>query len=282
MGSAQAVWELSRAVLSDGDGIVAVFKVYMDESGVHDGSPVVTVGAYLARPREWKKWTTQWNIAKRPIKIFHAADAANLQGEFKGWQDSDRDELVKRLLPVIAERPMPGIVIGIHLHEYNKVLQARPDLEGLFGTPYAACFQWLVQTIMFHQTNSDRRDRIAFVHECNNFQGEALEAFNYVKTYSNPNECPIGILFGEKKDYVPLQAADVLAYEGNKRMRDPSRPERRPWKILTADDQIYAAHYGRENMPDLISRLDKIKQGKIGEVVLNSRWKKFLTPSFLV
>ena len=46
-----------------------MLKIYMDESGTHDGSPVVTVGAYMARPKEWAGWTTKWNIAKKP-KIY--------------------------------------------------------------------------------------------------------------------------------------------------------------------------------------------------------------------
>jgi hypothetical protein len=40
----------------------------MDESGVHDGSPVIAVAAYVARPRQWQDWTKRWNVAKRPIK----------------------------------------------------------------------------------------------------------------------------------------------------------------------------------------------------------------------
>jgi hypothetical protein len=27
-----------------------MLKIYMDESGIDDGAPVVTVGAYIARP----------------------------------------------------------------------------------------------------------------------------------------------------------------------------------------------------------------------------------------
>ena len=101
MGSAQHVWELSCAVLADQDGWVAVFKVYMDESGTHVGSPAITVGAYFARPTVWRDWTKDWNAAKRPIRVFHAADCQALEEEFKGWTPEARDTLVKRILPVL-------------------------------------------------------------------------------------------------------------------------------------------------------------------------------------
>jgi len=228
MSSARDVWELSRAVLADNDGMVAVLKVYMDETGTHDDSPIVAVGAYVGRPRAWKEWTKRWNIAKRPINVYHATDAQNLHGEFEGWSEHDRDELVKRILPVIAETGFPGIVIGINMIEFKEAMDGRDDLSGVFGSPYEACFQWLVQSMMYIQWQTGSKERIAFVHECNDYQQEALQAFSYIKKHCNPQQSPIGILFGDKANYAPLQAADILAYEGNKRMRDPGRPERRP------------------------------------------------------
>jgi len=276
MASAQQVLELSRAVLGEQDGLVVVLRVYMDESGVHDGSPVVTVAAYVAPPRGWQTWTKNWNVAKRPIKVFHAVDAQNLRNEFEGWSETDRDELVKRCLPVIVATDFPGIVIGIHMDEYRKAFAGRDDLLRFVGTPYAACFQWVVQSLMFLQSRTRNRERFAFVHENNDYQHEALESFNYVKQYGNPQGTPIGIMFGAKADYPPLQAADILAYEGNKRMRDPDRPERRPWKVLNPDGRILAAQYGRNNMHELVSRLEKIRDGKINEIPLNVGWRKYL------
>src|SRR5271169_1061412 len=120
----------------------------MDESGVHDGSSVITVGAYVGRPGQWQDWTKRWNAAKRPIRVVHAVDCQNLTGEFKGWEAPARDELVKRLLPVIADTDIPGVIVGVQMHEFEKAIKGRDDLRLIFGTPYAACFQWVVQIIM--------------------------------------------------------------------------------------------------------------------------------------
>ena len=118
--------------LADQNEEVAVLKVYLDESGVHDGSPVLTVAAYIARPRTWQAWTKKWNAAKRPIKIYHAADAANLRGEFRGWTHDRVDELVKKLLPTIVGAELRGIVIGIQMDEFRKAIAGRDDLLEMF------------------------------------------------------------------------------------------------------------------------------------------------------
>jgi len=265
-------------LLAEADGEVIVLKVAMDESGVHDESPVVTVGAYVARPVQWQNWTKRWNVAKRPIKVFHAVDCQNLVGEFKGWDEGKRNDLVKRCLPVIAEGDFPGVVVGIQMHEFEMALAGRDDLKSIFGTPYTACFQWVVQIIMNFALGAGNRERIGFVHEFNDYRQEALEAFGWIKKHGNPLGNIVGLQFADKKDYVPLQAADILAYEGNKRLRDPSRRERRSWTALDPDkSRIFAAYYGRDNMSGLIQRLEMIRDGRVSEIDLGQDgpdWKR--------
>lgn len=159
----------------------------------------------------------------------------------------------------MAESDFPGVVIGIQMDEFRKAMAGRDDLCAISGTPYTACFQWVVQTILNLATEARSEERIAFVHECNDYQYEALEVFGWVKRHANPGRRVIGLLFADKQDYTPLQAADMLAYEGNKRMREPVRPARRPWQRLNPDGRIIAMHYGRENMDELIDRLEKIR-----------------------
>jgi hypothetical protein len=94
-------------VLGEADGHVSVIKVAMDESGVDDNTSVITVAGYVARPKMWRDWTKRWNIAKRPIRVFHAADCANFHGEFKGWAAERRDPLVIQLLDVMEASDIP-------------------------------------------------------------------------------------------------------------------------------------------------------------------------------
>lgn len=260
MASAQLVWELSRAFLADRPGDVAVLKAYLDESGVHDGSPVLTVAAYTAKPKTWRDWTRTWNAAKRPIRVYHAADAANLSGEFEGWEKPAMNALAARLLPVIADAEIAGVVAGIHLGEFEKATKDRPDLRGLIGHPYGACFHWLVGQIVRLQNKLGSAERIAFVHENNDHQGHALESFDWIKQNVNFGDRAISLSFGTKADYVPLQAADILAYEANKRLRDPSKPERRAWAALKPKQNVMVGYFGKDNMPWLLETLAEMQQ----------------------
>lgn len=240
-----------------------MLKAYMDESGTDEASPVLTVGTYIGRPAAWADWAKKWRAAKKPIKVYHAVDAANLRGEFSALSNSDVGALFAKLAPIIADSSLAGMVVGIHMGEYRKAIAAHPTLSDIFPSPYSACFQWTVQTILNWGLVSDSRERIAFAHETNSFMGEATEAFAWVKEKGNPGQVPITLSFGGKSDYMPLQTADIIAYEGNKRMRDPGKPERRAWTALNPDKNIAAFHYGKDEMPSLIAMLAKVRDNKI-------------------
>jgi len=232
----------------------------MDETGIHDDAAVVAVGAYISRPKHWRAWK-DWNVAKRPIKVFHATDCANFRGEFEGWDQSRRDAFVAKLLPVIPAHELAGIVIGIRLDDLNEALKGYPEIAEMLGTPYTACFQWAISIIIEIATERGKGERMALVHEVNDYKGEALKAFDYVKEFLNPRNIPMTMGFGSKADFPPLQAADVLAYEGGKFLRNPQNISRRAWTALDPDKtRIIARRYARDNMGELTSRFTAFRE----------------------
>jgi hypothetical protein len=226
----------------------------MDESGVHGkASPVVTVAAYVAKPRTWETFTRRWNATKRPIKVFHSSDCNAFEGEFEGWARADRDALVINLLKVVRERPMMGFVTGLDLRAYEEAMTANPDLRELLPDPYGTCFHWTVGTIMEIIEKKRNNERLAFFHENNSFHKEAYEGFDWIKANRTTHTSMMTLSFGGKDDFVPLQAADILAYEGYKLLIDPAA-RKRP-SLVALGDNISIRWYGRENMDKLVARL---------------------------
>lgn len=256
MSSASYVWELSRTLLCDEDGFVAVLRVCMDESGIHQGSPVLTVGASWAKPTTWKKWTKDWNLAKKPIGVHHSTDCHNRVGEWDGWSRPQRDAYVKRILPVIAEHKINGRVAGLHLLSYQRSIAHRPDVAAAFGHPYRVCVQWIMTDICEMAINSGV-GRVAFVHETNDYQHNALDALKWVKSRFPQMKLSIG--FSPKADYVPLQCADVVAFEGNRRLRDTGAPPRKPMAVIDPEgDRIGFIEYDERNMPGYVATMCRL------------------------
>jgi hypothetical protein len=238
-----------------------MLKVFMDESGTHCGSPVVTVGAYIAKPSHWQAWQKEWNRLKKPIRVVHAADCANQDGEFKDWDQSKRFAFAAKMIPVIPKHIPMGVAIGINLRAFEKAMAPHPELRMMVGSPYGACFQWVVQTLINKMEEYRDNQRIAFFHEQNDYEEEATKAFEWVKQHRPEKRRPISLKFGGKHEYVPLQAADILAYEANHVIRDPAAKRRKSWTALSPDDGgIELLQYGEPTMHELVSRLSSIRR----------------------
>jgi hypothetical protein len=272
---ANQVFQLSRLALAAHDGDIAVLEMYMDESGTHDGSPTIVVAGYLGRPEAWRDWTEKWTAALGSTKVYHAVDAQNLTGEFEGWTSAEVGELVKKLLPITAGAEIAATAVAMDLRVFETAMKGRDDLKKLFGTPYIACLQWAMQAILNMAANVRNSEAIAFIHENNNFHTQAYECFSWIKENTNRGDNVISLTFGGKKEYVPLQAADILAYESNKRLRKLDAPERRPWAALKAN--TFVANYGPDNMDYLVETLEKIKNGQFDEITRGTGWNRSWT-----
>lgn len=235
--------EIIATALSDGDGVVAFQRLYADESGTHEGSPVTCVGMFMARPTEWKKWTKDWVRQKKPINVFHAVDCANLRGEFKKWNKQERDEYVANLLPVIAKHRLKGNVVGFQNEALERVRRIFPKIDRVLESTYEVCFLMALTLFLDQMKRLGIHDRIAVVHEDNDFKSEALAAFEWLKMHSEHKDRTMSLTFASKGDAVPLQAADILSYEGNKRIRNLDKKERRAWRAINPDRSHIGLHY---------------------------------------
>ena len=230
-------------------------NVFMDELGVHDDSPVVTVAMYAAQPADWRLFVKEWNAAKQPIRIVHAVDCANRTGEFAGWNRARRDAFVAQLLPVLARHNMVGVAVGIHLEHFRIAMAEHPELLQMVGTPYSACFQWAVQTFLNMMAQFGYDQSVQFFHERNDYEDEARIAFNFIQGHQ-PTKEPIALTFIDKAGAVELQSADVLAYEANHFLRSPTGPRRPSWEAIDPKRNIITLkHYGEFNMQILVSTL---------------------------
>jgi hypothetical protein len=152
------------------------------------------------------------------------------------------------------------------LGESRRAVGGRKEIPQALGNPYTTCFHWLVQSLLELLKHNKKTESLKFVHENNDFKGEAQQAFDWIKENANPHNIPMRLTFGGKKDQMPLQAADILAYEANKRFRNPDSPERRAWEALDPKNRIVAVQFGKQNMDGLVesisSFLDKSTEEK--------------------
>lgn len=245
-----------------------MLKVYLDESGTHDNSPIVTVSAVFAKPSVWKKWTKDWNQAKGPINVFHAVDCHNQSGEFSQMSREARINLTKKILPIIPKYDIGLSLSGIDRQQLNKALRNRTDVLRWFGHPYLACLHWLIPNVC-KKARIDGHEKVKFFHEENQFQKLALETYDYVKDKSQTvKQMNTSFSFVTKKDITPLQCADVVAYEGYKQMKQAAGGIRKPILSFDPDEKLMFCGFWKDEADELATDLIKhhdrlVREGKL-------------------
>jgi hypothetical protein len=79
-----------------------------------------------------------------------------------------------------VRRPEPNALIGARYDQRHVERCRLTDSEG------TACFQWAISIIMEIASQHGKGERMAFIHEQNNYQADAQRAFDFVNKNLNP------------------------------------------------------------------------------------------------
>lgn len=121
-----------------------LFEAYMDETGMHEGAPVVGAAIYLARSEQWENFTNCWSTALQDprfdVKCFHATDYETFNGEFRNWTVTKKIELGKCLFPLLPANTWIGFGNAIVSQDWDDALQGHDELRALLGPPLFGLF----------------------------------------------------------------------------------------------------------------------------------------------
>lgn len=210
---------------------VAVVVVYSDAA--YQGG-IVAVAGYLGAFDEWNAlFVPAWRgMLADPgwpteVKEFKASDCRNGGGAFQdemGWTAADRHRLMVEAVKVITATPVEMVGLGAAIE--LPPLLSHTALMAYERFAFFMCFQHLVQNalrVTGHRLPNDS-DEVQFIFdEQKGYEGLAREMFRKARDsvpgvdvrhrVSDP-------LFGKSHKLIPLQAADLLAHETYKEVKN--------------------------------------------------------------
>jgi hypothetical protein len=190
-----------------------VFTAYYDESGSPDALAVVVAG-FVASDDQWREFERNWNESLNEFGIshFHAVEFAQSVGEFGKWKGHEktpvlqleRQRFLRQLLAHIKLRARFCCSHIVRMADYRKVNGAY-FLAAV--QPYALCGRTAVASVSAWASRSEiPENQIRHVFE----DGAKHKGFLQKRLIKDKGFNPI---FMKKDEAVPLQAADLLAYE---------------------------------------------------------------------
>ena len=260
---------------------------FIDESGTHSGSPISTMGAYLFRDRQYRRFIDEWALALSErgsgIRFFHAKECAHLRGEFQrvGLGRTSADALYQYLIALIKRRAILGVAVSAAESDFEA---AKPPW--VTHSFYSYLVQCLTGGIYDWAERSNFAGGISYIleagHEKEGEAGRGLEVlrdFPVCRTGSRY----VSHAFGSKDGFPGLQAADILAYEWFKdrknQMEGEPRRRRQSLAALMKGKAHVHAHFTREMMTNTFRQIKSVKRGVMdGSIDLGVRFKGWKGP----
>lgn len=251
------------------------FAGYFDESYTHPPAPLVySIGGYVSSYIQWKKFRKEWKmaLAEAEVSYFHMVDFQACKPPYGDWSKQRRINLLKTLHKIIHNRVQRSFVSTVIMEDYNRLTG---EQKRAFGTPhaYAAinCMKHIATWCNENHYNApmdyifekgsphDKEIRLIF----ENLLGVKEKEFYRVGSFE----------FADKRDVLPLQASDVLAYEVTKeisRQRDTgttrlTRESIKNLHISRLDTWVYSTAEHFSESWQIMLRQGLIPSNKLGE-----------------
>lgn len=189
-----------------------MFTAYFDESGTHDQSAALVVSGYIASDQQWIDFDKAWNdaLADEGLTHFHMKDFAHSRREFSRWKNDEprRKRFLERLINIIRENTRKSFSYAVILHAYHTI-NSKYLLEEYVGKPYAFCASMCMTGVDSWKLEHGYNNPVRNVFE----DGVADKGVLLTLLKRDNRATPV---FGQKREYTPLQAADFVAWENLK------------------------------------------------------------------
>ncbi len=228
-------------------GIVLVIGAYFDYSEKEDsGRGFASVGGYAALVPEWEAFTSRWvEIVLRPnqISAFHMADCENGFGEFSGpdWPKERRHALIKTAIGIVCDHVAYGLVQSVVLEDIPAIqeiarLQEKPaHFENAYTIVAPEIFAFLYEDLDRVPGFQDQPVALYFDRETKG-AGLLTDCFNEHIMEHGQQARFTSITVADRVTCIPLQAADIAAYEATKHLyneaHDSGRKVRASYEAL--------------------------------------------------
>ena len=190
-----------------------MIEAYFDESGSHEGAPILCIGGYLFERDKCIEFDAAWRemLSDFQLPFFHMAACEAGEKPFDTTPVELRTAIVKRASKTINKSMTYGLAIAVNESDYNRIMPRHP----LIGSAYSF--------IAKHAFNAVRvwADRVNYYGPVSYFfeSGHAhqAEADRIMHEHAQAPAVALGARYAshsflKKQDSPALQAADLLAW----------------------------------------------------------------------
>jgi hypothetical protein len=217
-------------------------QAFIDDSGWDGKSPAFVLAGYVAKVEQWEAFVKEWQAVLdlpepnslpywRMSESFRFSDP---KCPFYGWTSQQRDDRLKKFVPVINRHVLHGIVSVVPIEPYLRLFKGTYNPDAL-DRPYFLTFFSIMVRLFYLTQQLNLDDRIEFIFDRKGDESAALLQDQYDKfiELAPPELRKLSAgrprTDGNDVDILPLQAADIIAWHARRyyydlcRGKDPTK-----------------------------------------------------------
>jgi hypothetical protein len=234
-----------------------VLVAYMDESGTHANAPITLVCALVNRLIFWSRMELPWrkDLGLLGLAWFHATDCENRKKDFEHIERPQRDRLVEDLSTLVCAQQPHVIAAAVIRSDWDR--EASSAIKNRFIDPYYFCFEHCLQKITKWSDAHAGGEPVALViAKQEEYQDRAAELYRIYSQSTTFDGHRLGRFgMGSPRCLIPLQAADLVAYETYQyqvgRIRKSTNPVRPAFSRILAELPLFGGLHDKETLQNL-------------------------------
>lgn len=206
---------------------MAFTQAYFDDSGTHSSSLVTSIGGFVGTAEAWTKLEKDWieylASLEWPIGWFRSYDCEHGEGEFQGLSRKVRELIRNKLVKIIASHPVTAIWSSVVVEDWDAV--ATGSFARRYKSPHDLCFdECMMQIGIWARKHAPEHPVSLTVAQHPQHQPQMNAIHDAYSRHPAIGNFLGPLQFCPMKSTVPLQVADVLAYEMNKEWEEAIYP----------------------------------------------------------
>jgi len=198
---------------------LAVLQAFLDDSGrgKETDSKVFVIAGYAGPMESFSSFADEWQALLREnpaLEYLKGKEANSLTGQFSGWTETERTARVLRFIDLIRKFGLIALSFAVPYREFNEILR---EPKGIMRYPYPVAFATMVAWLMTSAVQKSELEQIELIFDQGMIGRERAIQAAYEGIKGSLSKEMLGLLAGrprfeDDKRYLPLQAADLLAW----------------------------------------------------------------------
>ncbi len=201
-------------------------------------------------------------------------ECETFQGQFKDWKPDQKVSLITDLTNIINSVKLYGFGSSVDIPLFRTVFPGEPE-EAL----YFLCFRHCVSQMAWWAAGVNQT--AAFVFDQNKqFAHRAHALFDRLAATPSSYQRGFGTLtFADRRKFVPLQAADLIAYETYKAahhaVHDTTRPLRKSVRNVARSRRLFVRDWDENILRALRKKMEEDHHSSLMEWMLTKEFMEF-------